>query len=89
MAMTPCCRDLCSRMNTFMLETERAAAREDKASLVVVSRTKERTVVRHLLSADSRVERVTWCDVLNRALNTAVTASALEPAGLSTVTSEE
>ena len=44
------------RMLKFMLETERAATREDKA--VVVSRTQER-VVRHLLSADSRVERVT------------------------------
>ena len=56
-------------MNTFMLETERAPAREDKTSLVVVSTTRERTVVRHLLSADSRVERVTWCDLLNKALD--------------------
>ena len=29
-------RDICSRMNTFMLETEKPATREDKESLVVV-----------------------------------------------------
>ena len=28
-------RDICSRMNTFMLETTKPASREDKESLVV------------------------------------------------------
>ena len=26
------------------------------------------TILRHLLSADSRTERLTWCDILNKAL---------------------
>ena len=26
------------------------------------------TILRHLLSADSRNERLTWCDILNKAL---------------------
>ena len=79
-------RDICSRMNTFMVETEKAATREDKESLVVVrvsrwdivvsmkyprmtilfAYNREKTKRRHLLSADSRVERLTWCDMLTR-----------------------
>ena len=27
------------------------------------------TILRHLLSADSRNERLTWCDILNKALD--------------------
>jgi len=61
-------REVCSRMHTFMLETERPAAREDRDSLVVVRRGGS-TTLRHLLSADSRQERVAWCDILNRALD--------------------
>jgi len=61
-------REVCSRMHTFMLETDRAASRSDVESLVVVKSSKERTTLRHLLSADSRVERVAWCDSLNKAL---------------------
>ena len=26
------------------------------------------TILRHLLSADSRQERLTWCEILNKAL---------------------
>ena len=60
-------REICSRMNTFMLETERQANRQDKDSLVVV-RNGARTTLRHLITADSRPERLVWCDVINRAL---------------------
>eukprot|EP00092_Neocalanus_flemingeri_P040288 GFUD01043883.1.p1 GENE.GFUD01043883.1~~GFUD01043883.1.p1 ORF type:complete len:1410 (-),score=481.54 GFUD01043883.1:150-4379(-) len=63
-----CPREVCSRMHTFMLETSRAATKEDRDSLVVV-RQGSTTVLRHLLSADSRNERVAWCDILNQALD--------------------
>ena len=88
MSLAP--RDICSRMNTFMVETEKPATREDKESLVVVKVSRwdilktenivgesgatlvllfrEKTIRRHLLSADSRVERLTWCDMLTRSL---------------------
>jgi len=62
-----CPREICSRMHTFMLETSRAATREDRESMVVI-RQGSTTVLRHLLSADSRNERVVWCDILNQAL---------------------
>ena len=83
-------REICSRMHTFMLETSRAAHREDKDSLVVQTQGGHQqhvmlltltvilissthypghvTILRHLLSADSRNERLTWCDILNKAL---------------------
>jgi actin-binding protein anillin len=55
-------------MHTFMLETSRPATREDRESMVVI-RQGSTTVLRHLLSADSRNERVAWCDDLNQALD--------------------
>lgn len=79
-------REICSRMNTFMLETSRAAQKNDKDSLVIqtkggyiiyqcvqltnlfISFSGHVTILRHLLSADSRQERVLWCDILNKAL---------------------
>jgi len=63
-----CPREICSRMHTFMLETSRPATREDRDSMVVI-RQGHTTVLRHLLSADSRNERVVWCDILNQALD--------------------
>ena len=69
-----------------MLETSRAAHKEDKDSLVVQTQggplvvvvdcilissshpPGHVTILRHLLSADSRNERLTWCDILNKAL---------------------
>ena len=51
-----------------MLETSRPATREDRDSLVVIKQGKT-TVLRHLLSADSRNERVVWCDILTQALD--------------------
>ena len=81
-------REICSRMHTFMLETSRAAHKEDKDSLVVQTQGGPQqhvvvdcilissshppghvTILRHLLSADSRNERLTWCDILNKALD--------------------
>merc|ERR1712106_359957 len=44
------------------------ATREDRESMVVI-RQGSTTVLRHLLSADSRNERVVWCDILNQALD--------------------
>jgi len=67
-AVTLCPREICSRMHTFMLETSRPATREDRDSLVVI-RQGNTTVLRHLLSADSRNERVVWCDILTQALD--------------------
>jgi len=67
-SVTLCPRDICSRMHTFMLETSRPATREDRDSMVVI-RQGNNTVLRHLLSADSRNERVVWCDILNQALD--------------------
>lgn len=67
-SVTLCPREICSRMHTFMLETSRPATREDRESMVVI-RQGSTTVLRHLLSADSRNERVAWCDDLNQALD--------------------
>merc|ERR1711981_1099762 len=66
--VTLCPREICSRMHTFMLETSRPATREDRDSLVVIKQGNT-TVLRHLLSADSRNERVVWCDILTQALD--------------------
>ena len=61
-------REICSRMNTFMLEPSRTARQDDKESLVI-QRKGHITILRHLLSADSREERLVWCDILNKALD--------------------
>uniref|UniRef100_A0A1B6D2J0 PH domain-containing protein n=1 Tax=Clastoptera arizonana TaxID=38151 RepID=A0A1B6D2J0_9HEMI len=63
----PVSRDVCARPNTFLLETARPAKREDVDSLVLV-RNGDRTVIRHLLSADTKEERIQWCTQLNKAL---------------------
>jgi len=65
--VTICPREICSRMHTFMLETSRPAKRDDRESLIVV-RQGTNTIMRHLLSADSRDERLSWCQVLNQTL---------------------
>jgi len=61
-------REICSRMNTFLLESRRPAKTSDKQSLVTV-RQGSQTIIRHLLSADSREERIEWCSILNQALD--------------------
>lgn len=60
-------RDLCARLNTFLLETSRPAKSTDADSLDMVCKG-DVTHIRHLLSADTREERVDWCSQLNKAL---------------------
>jgi len=63
-------RDICSRFNTFMLESQRAIQSGDKDALNIVSVDAKRglTNLRYLLSADTRDERLNWCTVLTRTL---------------------
>ncbi|XP_069676075.1 anillin isoform X2 [Periplaneta americana] len=60
-------RDICARPHTFLLETTRPSQPEDEDSLVLVRRGSQ-TTIRHLLSADTREERLQWCAQLNKAL---------------------
>ncbi|CAH0767800.1 unnamed protein product [Bemisia tabaci] len=60
-------RDICARPNTFLLETIRPTEEDDTDSLALV-RYPTHTLVRHLLSADTKEERIEWCDILNKAL---------------------
>ncbi|GJQ86774.1 putative cell division protein anillin [Trypoxylus dichotomus] len=63
----PVSRDICARLNTFLIETEREALPDDKESLTLI-RKGGKTVVRHLLSADTKEERIEWCQMFNKAL---------------------
>uniref|UniRef100_A0A182PM21 PH domain-containing protein n=1 Tax=Anopheles epiroticus TaxID=199890 RepID=A0A182PM21_9DIPT len=60
-------RDICSRLNTLMLEFPRPARDDDVESLKVVRQGKT-TIERYLLSADSKEERDEWCAHLNKTL---------------------
>uniref|UniRef100_A0A4Y0BIF8 PH domain-containing protein n=1 Tax=Anopheles funestus TaxID=62324 RepID=A0A4Y0BIF8_ANOFN len=60
-------RDICSRLNTLMLEFARPARDNDVESLKIVRHGKT-TVERYLLSADSKEERDEWCAHLNKTL---------------------
>ncbi|XP_034230299.1 LOW QUALITY PROTEIN: anillin-like [Thrips palmi] len=60
-------RDLCARLNTFLLETSRPAKPTDENSLDLICMG-DVTHVRHLLSADTREERLDWCTQINKAL---------------------
>ncbi|XP_059096136.1 anillin-like isoform X2 [Tigriopus californicus] len=62
-------KEVCSRLNTLMLETRRPWRQGDEDSLVMrVNRQSGVTSIRHLLSADTRDDRIGWCKILNRAL---------------------
>ncbi|XP_046586320.1 anillin isoform X1 [Neodiprion lecontei] len=61
-------RDICARPNTFLLETIRPAEPGDLATLVMV-RMGPQTIIRHLLSADTKEERLEWCSKLNKTLS--------------------
>ncbi|XP_074115811.1 anillin-like isoform X2 [Cotesia typhae] len=61
-------RDICARPNTFLLETMRRAQPNDQDSLVMV-KNGQNTTIRHLLSADTKEERLQWCSKLNQTLN--------------------
>lgn len=60
-------RDICARLHTFLLETTRAREPHDQDSLILVLEG-ETARIRHLLSADTKEERIEWCNRLNRAL---------------------
>ncbi|XP_076748828.1 anillin-like isoform X2 [Xylocopa sonorina] len=61
-------RDICARPNTFLLETTKAAEPEDTDSLIMI-RNGSTTTIRHLLSADTKEDRLEWCSKLNKTLN--------------------
>lgn len=61
-------RTVCARPHTFLLETKRPALPEDEESLVLVLHGAH-TVFRHLLSADTREDRLLWCAQLNKTLD--------------------
>lgn len=60
-------RDVCARLNTMLLEIRRPCQEDDVESLVLVKQGKY-TVLRHLLSADTKEEREEWCAYLNKSL---------------------
>ncbi|XP_017877155.1 anillin isoform X3 [Ceratina calcarata] len=61
-------RDICARPHTFLLETTRPAEPEDTESLIMV-RNGSLMTIRHLLSADTKEDRLEWCSKLNKTLN--------------------
>ncbi|XP_044012506.1 anillin-like isoform X2 [Aphidius gifuensis] len=61
-------RDICARPNTFLLETVRPFQSNDVECLTVI-RCGSLTTIRHLLSADTKEERLEWCSKLNQTLN--------------------
>ncbi|CAG9831440.1 unnamed protein product [Diabrotica balteata] len=63
----PVNRDICARLHTILLEMERPAYSTDKDSLVTICKG-DKTVIRHLLSADTKQERIEWCTKFNAAL---------------------
>ncbi|XP_044264365.1 anillin isoform X2 [Tribolium madens] len=63
----PVSREICARLHTFLIETEREGLPHDKDSLVTI-RKGSKTIIRHLLSADTKEERIEWCNKFNSAL---------------------
>ncbi|XP_059608129.1 anillin-like [Phlebotomus argentipes] len=61
-------RDVCARMNTLLLELKRPSRESDEESLVILKRGKS-TIVRHLLSTDTKAERDEWKTSFNKALS--------------------
>ncbi|XP_065167773.1 anillin isoform X2 [Atheta coriaria] len=64
----PVSRDICARLHTFLLERERPTQANDKETLTV-SCHGHKTIIKHLLSADTKDERIEWCANLNKSLN--------------------
>ncbi|XP_011196764.1 anillin [Zeugodacus cucurbitae] len=60
-------RDICARLNTMLLEFERPAKETDVESLIIVPNGRN-TIVRYLLSADTKEERELWCAYFNKVL---------------------
>ncbi|XP_049818480.1 anillin-like [Aethina tumida] len=65
--VAPVSTDICTRLHTFLLEIERDAYPEDKVTLVM-QRKGDKTIIKHLLSADTKEERIKWCQKFNSAL---------------------
>ncbi|KAG8188570.1 hypothetical protein JTE90_007176 [Oedothorax gibbosus] len=63
----PVSRDVCARPNTVLLLMQRKREEGDRDSLVSES-VGAVTTTRHLLSADTKEERIVWCNKLNEAL---------------------
>lgn len=63
----PAPRDVCARLNTILVELRRPSHERDQDSLIILRQGNE-TVVRHLLSSDTKEERDEWCLHLNKAL---------------------
>ncbi|KAF5291923.1 hypothetical protein FQA39_LY14155 [Lamprigera yunnana] len=59
--------DICARLNTFLIETKRHPQPHDSDSLVMQCNA-DYTIIRHLLSADTKEERNEWCSAFNKAL---------------------
>ncbi|CAH1118405.1 unnamed protein product [Phaedon cochleariae] len=62
----PVSREICARLHTFLIERERLARPQDKDSLVTICQGNT-TIIRHLLSADTKEERIEWCEKFNSA----------------------
>uniref|UniRef100_A0A1A9ZYF3 PH domain-containing protein n=1 Tax=Glossina pallidipes TaxID=7398 RepID=A0A1A9ZYF3_GLOPL len=60
-------RDICARLNTMLLQCERPALANDVESLTIIPKGRN-TIVRYLVSADSKDERIAWCAHFNKAL---------------------
>lgn len=78
-------RDICARPNTFELVTVRQPRRGEEDTLV--SKTyNTMTSIRHMISADTKEERINWCNKINRALANIRTwhSDALRPIKLPT-----
>lgn len=60
-------RDICARLNTMLLEFDRPAKETDVESLTIVPNG-HNTIVRYLLSADTKEERELWCAYFNKVL---------------------
>ncbi|XP_030831720.1 anillin isoform X2 [Strongylocentrotus purpuratus] len=57
----------CARPNTFELQTSRPASKSDRDTLVS-KHTNSYTITKHLLSADTKEDRVEWTTSLNKTL---------------------
>ncbi|XP_060079914.1 anillin-like isoform X2 [Ylistrum balloti] len=60
-------RDICARPNTFELVTVRQP-RKGEPDTLVTKTYNTMTTTRHRLSADTKEERIMWCNKINRAL---------------------
>ncbi|GAB6019984.1 hypothetical protein CHUAL_002738 [Chamberlinius hualienensis] len=60
-------RDICARPHTFMLLIVRPNSKENADSLVVHN-FKSYATVKVLLSADTKEERISWCQLMNKGL---------------------